>query len=126
MATSPYAAIRRSVYRFIKSLSSLTTTSPLTTRLEFVNKQFLSKCLTDKDSSAHADLWDALLLFTKRFPETWTQSQMSESKKNSPVKGLLSFLKAGCYGSGSKSYPAVLVLLAGLPDEVGLVGIVLN
>ncbi|KAJ3416845.1 hypothetical protein HDV05_008430 [Chytridiales sp. JEL 0842] len=116
--SSPHSNIRRSMYKFIKGLSSLSSPSPLEGYQSLLIKHFLGKCFTDKEASVHGDMWDAILLLTKAFPQMWIRAQASESKKGNPIKGLLSFLKNGCYGSGTASYPALVVLMASLPEEV--------
>lgn len=124
--------VRRAVYSFIKTacqkMPSMFISHVLCTaidcskaklgaidqRLETVSPFFPGKIFSDKDPSTHGNLWDALLIFTKAFPQSW----LLGSSKRPVLLKLYSFLKKGTYGSINISYPSFLVLIAHLPREV--------
>ncbi|KAI9021899.1 hypothetical protein DFJ74DRAFT_670830 [Hyaloraphidium curvatum] len=107
--------------------TSLELTAELVTRWQDVLRErlamicpiFPGKAFSEQDGSAHGEMWQAVLLFTKAFPQSWTsQLSASKSKDKTVASRLLSFLAGGCFGSGTVSYPSLLPLLSLLPAEV--------
>ncbi|ORX46718.1 hypothetical protein DM01DRAFT_1339377 [Hesseltinella vesiculosa] len=105
--------IRRSVHRFIKTLL-LQWPDAVEARLDVVGPSFFKSVLGEKEASVHAEMWDALLLLTKKFPDAW----FTISQKKSPVAKLCTFLRSGLNGSPSIAYPSMLALLANLPVKM--------
>ncbi|KAL5767665.1 hypothetical protein ACOSQ2_014448 [Xanthoceras sorbifolium] len=48
----------------------------------------------------HSSMWDTILLFSKRFPDSWTLLKVQKTMLNR----LWNFLKNGCFGSQQISY----------------------
>ncbi|KDP32598.1 hypothetical protein JCGZ_13148 [Jatropha curcas] len=67
----------------------------------------------EKDPTCHLSMWDALLLFSKRFPESWTLLNVQKIVLNR----LWHFLKNGCFGSQQVSYPALVLFLGTVPPK---------
>ncbi|ORY91172.1 hypothetical protein BCR43DRAFT_446828 [Syncephalastrum racemosum] len=88
--------IRRSLYHFTKSLLVRWTD------------------LLEKEPTTFSDLWDAILLMTKQYPESW----MIIGRKKAPLPKLCALLKNGLNGAVSVGYPGLLVLFANLPPEM--------
>lgn len=70
----------------------------------------------EQQSSAHSSMWEMVLAFVKAYPSAWHAVDM----RKAVLPRLLAFLRSGCYGSGSSSFPAVLPFLHLLPK--GLLG----
>ncbi|XP_021750254.1 E3 ubiquitin-protein ligase listerin-like [Chenopodium quinoa] len=68
----------------------------------------------EKDPSCHTALWETFLLFTRRFPGSWSYVNFQKIFSNR----FWQFLKNGCFGSQQVSYPALVLLLDALPAEV--------
>ncbi|KAI8365943.1 uncharacterized protein BYT42DRAFT_600693 [Radiomyces spectabilis] len=105
--------IRRSVYHLIKVLL-LQWEDVLLPRLEKICPGFFTAVFTEKEASTHADMWDAVLLLTKTFPESW----LVASKKKPILPKLYAFLRMALNGSVNISYPSLLALCANLPNEL--------
>ncbi|KAI9346637.1 hypothetical protein BD770DRAFT_475389 [Pilaira anomala] len=112
-ATSNNPVIRKALYVFIKTLL-LSWTEMVGSRLELICPNFYASVFIEKDGSTHSDMWDALLLMTKKFPSSW----IIIGKKKPALPKLYHFLRSGLNGSVSISYPSMLALLANLPDEL--------
>ena len=65
----------------------------------------------EKDPSCHSSMWDMVLLFSRKFPESWYNTKF---EKNSFPR-LWSFLRNGCYGSQQVSYPILILFLDSMP-----------
>jgi len=106
------ALVRRASYSMLRTITSKSP-SLIQDRLSLVSKHFFPAAFSDKDISIHRELWDALLVFTKAFPESWT---MTADKK--PTMALFSkFLKSAGYGSATITYRSILPLVASWGDE---------
>ncbi|KAK9723285.1 hypothetical protein K7432_002034 [Basidiobolus ranarum] len=105
--------IRRSCYSLIKTV---VTNCPalLEVRLEISSAAFLAKVFQDKDTTTHSEMWDAILLYTKAFPQAWVLA----GRKKPMLPKLWAFLRAGGYGSISISFPSLIALVAHLPQEL--------
>lgn len=96
-------------------LRTVTTKAPglAKERLNIVSKHLFPAAFSDKDTTTHGDMWDAVLVFTKAFPESWT---IVADKK--PTMSLFAgFLKAAGYGSATATYRSILPLIASWGDE---------
>ncbi|KAF9139307.1 hypothetical protein BGX30_008106 [Mortierella sp. GBA39] len=104
--------VRRASYNMLRTV---TTKAPslAKARLNIVSKHLFPAAFSDKDTTTHGDMWDAVLVFTKAFPESWT---IVADKK--PTMSLFAgFLKAAGYGSATATYRSVLPLIASWGDE---------
>ncbi|KAK8946965.1 E3 ubiquitin-protein ligase listerin [Platanthera zijinensis] len=81
------------------------------------NMKFLSAAILgsfqEKDISCHSSMWDMILLFSRKFPDTWCSNNIHKTVLNQ----LWQFLRNGCYGSQRVSYPALLILLESMPPK---------
>ncbi|XP_022730534.1 LOW QUALITY PROTEIN: E3 ubiquitin-protein ligase listerin [Durio zibethinus] len=68
----------------------------------------------EKDPTCHSSMWDAILLFSKRFPDSWTTLNVQKSVFNR----FWSFIRNGCFGSQQVSYPALVLFLDAIPSKV--------
>ncbi|OMO82940.1 Zinc finger, RING-type [Corchorus capsularis] len=67
----------------------------------------------EKDPSCHSSMWEAILLFSNRFPDSWTTLDVQKSV----LKRFWSFIRNGCFGSQQVSYPALVLFLDGIPSK---------
>ncbi|XWS74417.1 hypothetical protein CRYUN_Cryun02cG0214200 [Craigia yunnanensis] len=67
----------------------------------------------EKDPACHSSMWDAILLFSKRFPDGWTTLTVQKSVFNR----FWSFIRNGCFGSQQVSYPALVLFLDTIPSK---------
>ncbi|KAE8722748.1 E3 ubiquitin-protein ligase listerin [Hibiscus syriacus] len=67
----------------------------------------------EKDPACHSSMWDAILLFSKRFPDSWTTLNVQKSVFNQ----FWSFIRNGCFGSQQVSYPALVLFLDTIPSK---------
>ncbi|CAO3634154.1 unnamed protein product [Cunninghamella blakesleeana] len=105
--------IRTAVYHLIKILL-LNWSDMIQSRLDVICPDFYSSIFSNKDPSSHSEMWDSLLLMTKKFPDSW----MLISKKKSPLAKLYNFLRNGLNGSSGIAYPSIIALLANLPVQL--------
>lgn len=68
----------------------------------------------EKDPACHSSMWDAVLLFSKRFPDSWTSLNVQKTVLNR----FWHFLRNGCFGSQQASYPALVLFLDTVPPKV--------
>ncbi|KAG0049028.1 hypothetical protein BGZ83_006127 [Gryganskiella cystojenkinii] len=104
--------VRRASYSILKTI---TTKAPelIQDRLAIISKHFFPSAFADKDTTTHSDLWDALLVFTKSFPQSWT---LVADKK--PTMNLFfSFLKSAGHGSVTVTYRSILPLISTWCDD---------
>ncbi|KAF8932033.1 hypothetical protein BGZ58_007282 [Dissophora ornata] len=103
---------RRASYNMLRTI---TTKAPglIKERLTLISKHFFPSAFSDKDTATHGDLWDALLVFTKAFPESWTIT----ADKKPTMTLFFGFLKSAGYGSANVTYRSILPLIAGWSDE---------
>lgn len=66
----------------------------------------------EKDPACHSSMWDAILQFSKKFPDMWS----NRNQKNI-INQLCNFLRNGCFGSQQVSYPVLVLLLDVLPPK---------
>ncbi|GLT26789.1 hypothetical protein SLA2020_018310 [Shorea laevis] len=67
----------------------------------------------EKDPACHSSMWDAILLFCKRFPDSWNSVNIQKTVLNR----LWHFLRNRCFGSQQVSYPALVLFLDIIPAK---------
>ncbi|KAI9263195.1 hypothetical protein BDA99DRAFT_559751 [Phascolomyces articulosus] len=105
--------IRKSVYRFIKTLL-IQWKGILSIRLNIICSAFFASFLSEKEQGTFSDMWDAILLLTKEFPEAW----LIAGKKKPIMPKFCNFLRSGLNGAVNIGYPSILVIIANLPSEI--------
>lgn len=60
--------------------------------------------LSDKDSAAHSQMWECVLIFCRAFPSALTALDLNKAV----VPRLLTLVKNGCYGSAVESFPCLV------------------
>lgn len=113
--------VRRSVYKLVRVIM-LRCPGLVRDSYQTLGHALLSNCFIDGDASAHGDMWDAVLLLTKKYSQIWTAegkvATTAGSKKKSIESKLFEFLRKRCKLSPTISYPSILALLATLPAEI--------
>ncbi|KAK6935661.1 Zinc finger, RING-type [Dillenia turbinata] len=66
----------------------------------------------EKDPACHKSMWDAILLFSKRYPEWW-----STNVQKNVLNQFWNFLRSGCFGSQQISFPILVLFLDTLPPK---------
>ncbi|XP_076904678.1 E3 ubiquitin-protein ligase listerin-like [Bidens hawaiensis] len=69
--------------------------------------------LQEKDPTCHSSMWEALLLFSRKFPESWTTLNVHKVL----VNPFWNFLRNGCFGSQQVSYPTLVLFLNCVPSK---------
>ncbi|KAK9159226.1 hypothetical protein Scep_005800 [Stephania cephalantha] len=69
--------------------------------------------IQEKDPTCHSSMWDAILLFSRRFPDSWGFSNVQKLV----LDRFWHFLRNGCYGSQQVSYPILVLFLETLPPK---------
>ncbi|KAJ1720833.1 hypothetical protein LPJ53_004577 [Coemansia erecta] len=117
--SSQSSLIRRGVYRLIRNVMLHCPALARDTN-GVLAQALLAGCFGDSDPNAHGDMWDAVLLTTKNYPQVWLSDSSSDSKKKQkkPIDRLLEFLRTRCRLAPTISYPSILALLANLPAAV--------
>ncbi|ORX72453.1 hypothetical protein DL89DRAFT_113333 [Linderina pennispora] len=113
---SPATFIRRAVYRFIRSAMLGCPQLAQDSYLQ-LTQALVSNAFVDNDPTAHGDMWDAVLLTTKNYPQAWSEIT-AKGKKTPPVARLFAFLSSRCRMAPTISYPSILALLANLPADI--------
>ncbi|XP_015087754.1 E3 ubiquitin-protein ligase listerin isoform X1 [Solanum pennellii] len=67
----------------------------------------------ETDPSCHSSMWDVILLFSRKFPESWSSLKI----KKSALSRFWHFLRNGCFGSQQVSYPALVLFLDVVPAQ---------
>lgn len=111
------AVVRKATYKTLVSLC--TVAQPIIqARLESFGKLILG-ILSDKTSSNHEEMWNAVLSFLQQFPSVWqVSSSFPKFTTSAVVPRLYAQLRHGFYGSASGSYPTLLPMLSMLPLHV--------
>ncbi|KFK27369.1 hypothetical protein AALP_AA8G374000 [Arabis alpina] len=65
----------------------------------------------ENNPACHSSMWEAVLLFSRKFPQSWAHLNIHKSVLNH----LWQFLKNGCFGSPRVSYPALILFLEVMP-----------
>lgn len=67
----------------------------------------------EKDRTCHSSMWEAVLIFSRRFPESWTTLNVQKTL----LSRFWDFLRNGCFGSQQVSYPALVLFLDCVPPK---------
>lgn len=67
----------------------------------------------EKDPACHSSMWDVVLLFSKRFPDSWHLGNIQKTV----FTRFWHFLKKGCHGSQQVSYPTLVLFLDTIPPK---------
>ncbi|XP_062086702.1 E3 ubiquitin-protein ligase listerin isoform X2 [Humulus lupulus] len=67
----------------------------------------------EKDPACHSSMWDMILLFSKKFPDSWTSLNVQKTI----LHRFWHFLRKGCFGSQQVSYPALVLFLDYVPPK---------
>ncbi|VVB16450.1 unnamed protein product [Arabis nemorensis] len=67
----------------------------------------------ENNPACHSAMWEAVLLFSRKFPQSWAHLNVHKSVLNH----LWQFLKNGCFGSPRVSYPALILFLEVMPKQ---------
>lgn len=105
------SVVRRATYSMLRII---TTKAPelIKERLSIVSKNFFPAAFSDKDTTTHSDMWDAILVFTKAFPDAWS---IIPDKKPTMLL-FFAYLRAVGYGSATATYRSILPLCASWGD----------
>ncbi|KAI4305367.1 hypothetical protein L6164_028737 [Bauhinia variegata] len=105
-------AIRSATYNVLKSLIKNTTQVFNEGNIKTLAGAILGS-FHEKDPTCHPAMWDAILIFSKRFPDGWTSLNVQKT-----VLGpFWNFLRNGCFGSQQVSYPALVLFLEVVPPK---------
>ncbi|KAK4274883.1 hypothetical protein QN277_018048 [Acacia crassicarpa] len=107
-STSP--AIRSATYSVLKSIIRNMPQAFSDGNLKTLAGAILG-AFNEKEPTCHSSMWDAVLLFSKRFPDGWTCLNIQKNVLNP----FWHFLRNGCFGSQQISYPALVLFLDTLP-----------
>ncbi|KAI7906774.1 uncharacterized protein BX663DRAFT_534810 [Cokeromyces recurvatus] len=113
LSTNESPLIRKAFYSFICTLL-ISWIEVVESRLDLICPCFYASVFTEKDTMTHSDMWDALLLMTKKLPQSW----IVIGKKKPALPKLFHLLRSGLNGSPNITYPSLLALLAHLPKEL--------
>lgn len=67
----------------------------------------------EKDASCHSSMWDATLIFSRKFPDAWSYCNIDKVV----LSRFWHFLQNGCYGSKQLSYPRLVPFLDSIPPK---------
>lgn len=67
----------------------------------------------ETDPTCHSSIWEAVLLFSRKLPESWTTLNIHKTLLNR----FWNFLRNGCFGSQQVSYPALVLFLDCVPPK---------
>lgn len=67
----------------------------------------------ENNPTCHSSMWEAVLLFSRKFPQSWAHLNVHKSVLNH----LWQFLRSGCFGSQRVSYPALILFLEVMPKQ---------
>ncbi|KAI8988239.1 hypothetical protein BDF20DRAFT_813891 [Mycotypha africana] len=112
-STHENGLIRKALYGFIKTLL-LSWPDMIERRMNLICPSLFGSVFKEKDSATHSNMWDAVLLMTKKFPSSW----IIIGEKKPALPKLYNFLRCGLHGSPNIAYPSLLALLANLPPEL--------
>lgn len=108
---SPSPAIRSATYTvlrsYIKNIPQVINEDKINTLSGAILGAF-----QEKDPACHLSMWEAILLFSKKFPDSWTTLS-----QKTLLNRLWQFLRNGCFGSQQVSYPVLVRFLDTLPPK---------
>ncbi|XP_042478735.1 E3 ubiquitin-protein ligase listerin [Macadamia integrifolia] len=67
----------------------------------------------EKDPACHSPMWETILLFSKKFSDSWANANIQKTLLNR----FWIFLRNGCYGSQQLSYPNLVYFLDTIPPK---------
>ncbi|KAM0040615.1 putative transcription factor C2H2 family [Helianthus debilis subsp. tardiflorus] len=109
---SPGSAIRSAAYSLVRSC-----VKNVPHALNEANVKTLAPVILgafqEKDPTCHSFMWEALLLFSRKFPESWTTLNVQKTLLNP----FWNFLRNGCFGSQQVSYPSLVLFLDCVPPK---------
>lgn len=109
---SEIAAIRSATYSvlrsFIKNVPHVFNEGNMKTIAGIILGAF-----QEKDPACHSSMWEMILLFSKKFPDSWTSLNVQKTILNR----FWNFLRNGCFGSQQISYPALVLFLDCVPPK---------
>ncbi|MCD9639553.1 hypothetical protein HAX54_024169 [Datura stramonium] len=109
---SQSSAIRSATYSVMRSLIKNIPHAIKETDIIHLADAILG-AFQETDPSCHSSMWDVILLFSKKFPESWSILKI----KKSALSRFWHFLRNGCFGSQQVSYPALLLFLDVVPAQ---------
>ncbi|CAI9298846.1 unnamed protein product [Lactuca saligna] len=105
-------AIRSAAYSLIRSYIKNIPHALNEANIKTLSPSILG-AFQEKDPTCHSSMWEAILLFSRRFPESWNTLSVQKIVLNR----FWSFLRNGCFGSRQVSYPALVLFLDCVPDK---------
>lgn len=109
---SQSSAIRSATYSVMRSLIKNVPHAIKETDIIHLADAILG-AFRETDPSCHSSMWDVILLFSQKFPESWSIIKV----KKSALSRFWHFLRNGCFGSQQVSYPALLLFLDVVPAQ---------
>lgn len=109
---SQSSAIRSATYSVMRSLIKNIPHAIKETEIIHLADAILG-AFRETDPSCHSSMWDVILLFSRKFPESWSILKI----KKSALSRFLHFLRNGCFGSQQVSYPTLLLFLDVVPAQ---------
>nr|GMD73243.1 E3 ubiquitin-protein ligase listerin [Ipomoea batatas] len=106
-------AIRSAVYSVIRSYIKNVPSVINETNIKNLAPVILG-AFQEKEPLCHSSMWEMILLFSKTFPNSWTNLNVQKNVLNR----FWQFLKSGCFGSQQASYPALILFLDVIPPKV--------
>ncbi|RZC63169.1 hypothetical protein C5167_024930 [Papaver somniferum] len=67
----------------------------------------------EKDPACHSSMWETVLLFSKKYPESWAPANIQKTVLNR----FWQFLRNGCYGTQQISYPMLVPFINTVPPK---------
>ncbi|KAH0637976.1 hypothetical protein KY285_037657 [Solanum tuberosum] len=109
---SQSSAIRSATYSVMRSLIKNIPHAIKETDMIHLADAILG-AFRETDPSCHSSMWDVILLFSRKFPESWNSLKI----KKSALSKFWHFLRNGCFGSQQVSYPALVLFLDVVPAQ---------
>ncbi|XP_060206970.1 E3 ubiquitin-protein ligase listerin isoform X1 [Lycium barbarum] len=109
---SQSSAIRSAAYSVMRSLLKNIPHAIKETDIIHLADAILG-AFQEMDPSCHSSMWAVILLFSKKFPQSWSILKI----KKSALSRFWHFLRNGCFGSQQVSYPALLLFLDVVPAQ---------
>ncbi|KAI3987208.1 hypothetical protein MKX01_031692 [Papaver californicum] len=67
----------------------------------------------EKDPTCYSSMWETILLFSKKYPESWAPANVQKTILNR----FWQFLRNGCYGTQQVSYPMLVPFINTIPPK---------
>ncbi|KAJ1972509.1 substrate-specific activator of APC-dependent proteolysis, partial [Dimargaris xerosporica] len=107
------AAVRRAAYAMLMQFL-VKWPQVLEPCEQLIGHAFVRRALLNRDTTTHRDLWDALLLTTRHFPNTW----LHVNQKKPILPRLYDAIRHAGYGSPQVIGPCLLPLVKCLPSQL--------